>query len=158
MKHTELAVLPERGGVHTGRSPPEEEQSFHSVRVPATCGGTKTTHPPRGRLVEKRVEKTRPATEQRHKAPLGRSRSRSRTCGGHRQQQQQKQNQEQEQEQEQKLKQRQSSQCDKGRIKTVQREKKEDQKLRQKQKHQHSQVQEQKQGRAEFAYFGRKLN
>ena len=32
---------------------PEEEQSFHSVRVPATCGGTKTTHPPRGRLVEK---------------------------------------------------------------------------------------------------------
>jgi len=30
--------------VHTGRSPPEEEQSFHSVRAPATCGGTKN-HP-----------------------------------------------------------------------------------------------------------------
>jgi len=25
--------------VHTGRSPPEEEQSFHSVRVHAACGG-----------------------------------------------------------------------------------------------------------------------
>ena len=63
-----LAVLPEKGGVHTGQSPPEEDQSFHSVRVPTTCGGTKTTHPPRGRLVDKHVEKTRPATNQRHKA------------------------------------------------------------------------------------------
>ena len=41
-----------RPSVHTGRSPPEGEQSFHSVRVHAACGG-ETTHPPLGRLVEK---------------------------------------------------------------------------------------------------------
>ena len=30
--------------MHTGRSPPEEKQSFHSVRAPAACGGIKN-HP-----------------------------------------------------------------------------------------------------------------
>ena len=47
--------------MHTGRSPPEEEQSFHSVRVHAACGG-ETTHPPLGRLVEKNTPGDGPTT------------------------------------------------------------------------------------------------
>ena len=38
-----LSCVNRRPSVHTGRSPPEEEQSCHSVRVQATCGGT--NHP-----------------------------------------------------------------------------------------------------------------
>ena len=38
-----LSCVNRRSSVRTGRSPPEEEQSFHSVRAHATCGGTK--HP-----------------------------------------------------------------------------------------------------------------
>ena len=38
-----LSCVNRRPSVHTGRSLPEEEQSFHSVRAHATCGGTK--HP-----------------------------------------------------------------------------------------------------------------
>ena len=56
-----LSCVNRRLSVHTGRSPPEEEQSFHSVRVHAACGG-ETTHPPLGRL----VEKNHPVTDQRH--------------------------------------------------------------------------------------------
>ena len=38
-----LSCVNHRSFVRTGQSPPEEEQSFHSVRAHATCGGTK--HP-----------------------------------------------------------------------------------------------------------------
>src|SRR6056300_113936 len=56
-----LSRVNRRPSVHTGRSPPEEEQSFHSVRVHAACGGT--NHPSSPREVG---GKTHPVTGQRH--------------------------------------------------------------------------------------------
>ena len=58
-----LSCVNRRPSVHTGPNPPEEEQSFHSGRAQATCGGT--THPSsRRKLAEKHAH---PVTDQRRK-------------------------------------------------------------------------------------------
>ena len=56
-----LSCVNRRPSVRTGRSPPEEEQSFHSVArmLPVVAHNTR---PPRGKLVEKH-----PVTDQRHR-------------------------------------------------------------------------------------------